>query len=79
MNEIIDGNIKNGITYVKFRETNIPQSLNNTAFISFHSNNTAFGMEFTTTEQEQRQLIKDGYLYLLQKRALQSESKAGSD
>ena len=37
------------------------------AFISFHSNNTAFDMEFTATERVQQKLIKDGYLYILQK------------
>ena len=63
MNGIINGNIKYGTTNVKFRKTSISQSLNNTAFISFHSKNTAF----TVTERGQWKLIKDGYLYILQK------------
>ena len=47
MNGIIDGYIKNGITYVKFREINISQSLNNT----LSTINTGFDMEFTATER----------------------------
>ena len=44
MNGIIDGYIKIGITYVKFREIN-------TVLIFFYSNNTGFDMEFTVTER----------------------------
>ena len=52
----------------KFRETNISQRLNNTAFNSFHSNSTAFDIEFADTEHGKQKLIKDSYLYIFQKK-----------
>ena len=67
MNRMANGYLKKGITYVKFRRTNISQSFKKTVFISFHSSNTAFDMKLTATVQRQQKLIKDFYLYILQK------------